>query len=119
MAESFDYMAIHETLTPTLFRLKNEYPSLDNYYSPLYYRSTADSEFMTQTSLFPNKNVTLSMDAYMENTFPYTMASIFNNAGYETFSYHNYIDYFYPRREFHTQTLGYGTYKKTPVTLDF
>ena len=111
MAESFDYMAIHETLTPTLFRLKNEYSSLDNYYSPLYYRSTADSEFMTQTSLFPNKNVTLSMDAYMENTFPYTMASIFNNAGYETFSYHNYIDYFYPRREFHTQTLGYGTYK--------
>ena len=110
-AESFDYMAIHETLTPTLYKLKHEYSSVDHYYSPLYYRSTADTEFMTQTSLFPNKNVTLSMEAYMGNTFPYTMASIFNNAGYETFSYHNYIDYFYPRRDFYTQTLGYGTYK--------
>ncbi|MGB1097372.1 MAG: hypothetical protein ACPG2Y_02100, partial [Acholeplasmataceae bacterium] len=35
MAESFDYMAIHETLTPTLFRLKQDYSSLENYYSPL------------------------------------------------------------------------------------
>ncbi len=92
---------------------------MDNYYSPLYYRSTADSEFMTQTSLFPNKNVTLSMDAYMENTFPYTIASIFNNEGYETFSYHNYIDYFFILdANFIRKHLVMG-HIKTPVTLDF
>jgi lipoteichoic acid synthase len=111
MAESFDYMAIHETLTPTLFMLKNDYGFFENYYSPLYYRSTADTEFMTQTGLFPNKNVTLSMDSYMDNTFPYTLPKMFGQEGYNSYSYHNYIDYFYPRRAFHTQTLGYDIYK--------
>lgn len=111
MAESFDYMAIHETLTPTLFMLKNDYGFFENYYSPLYYRSTADTEFMTQTGLFPNKNVTLSMDSYMDNTFPYTLPKMFGQEGYSSYSYHNYIDYFYPRRAFHTQTLGYDIYK--------
>jgi len=111
MAESFDFMAIHETLTPTLFMLKEEHAYFENYYSPLYYRSTADTEFMVQTSLFPNKNVTLSMSSYMNNTFPYTLPRLFGELGYASFSYHNYIDYFYPRREFHTQTLGYDVYK--------
>ncbi len=111
MAESFDYMAIHETLTPTLFMLKEQYSFFENYYSPLYYRSTADTEFMTQTSLFPNKNVTLSMESYMDNTFPYTLPRLFQQRGYSSYSYHNYIDYFYPRRQFHTETLGYDIYK--------
>ena len=111
MAESFDYMAIHQTLTPTLYMLKNEYGFFENFYSPLYYRSTADTEFMTQTGLFPNKNVTLSLDSYMENTFPYTLPKMFGKEGYRSYSYHNYIDYFYPRRAFHTQTLGYDIYK--------
>lgn len=111
MAESFDYMAIHETLTPTLFMLKNDYGFFENYYSPLYYRSTADTEFMTQTGLFPNKNVTLSMGSYIDNTFPYTLPKMFGQEGYRSYSYHNYIDYFYPRRAFHTQTLGYDVYK--------
>ena len=111
MAESFDYMAIHETLTPTLFMLKNDYGFFENYYSPLYYRSTADSEFMTQTGLFPNKNVTLSMESYLDNTFPDTLPNMFGERGYSSYSYHNYIDYFYPRRAFHTQTLGYDIYK--------
>lgn len=111
MAESFDYMAIHETLTPTLFMLKNDYGFFENYYSPLYYRSTADTEFMTQTGLFPNKNVTLSMGSYIDNTFPYTLPKMFRQEGYHSYSYHNYIDYFYPRRAFHTQTLGYDVYK--------
>ena len=111
MAESLDFMAIHETLTPTLYMLKNEYGFFENYYSPLYYRSTADTEFMAQTGLFPNKNVTLSMDSYMDNTFPYTLPKMFGQEGYSSYSYHNYIDYFYPRRAFHTQTLGYDLYK--------
>jgi lipoteichoic acid synthase len=111
MAESFDFMAIHETLTPTLYMLKEEHAYFENYYSPLYYRSTADTEFMTQTGLFPNKNVTLSMSSYMDNTFPYTLPRLFGALGYASFSYHNYIDYFYPRREFHTKTLGYDVYK--------
>jgi lipoteichoic acid synthase len=110
MAESFDTYAIHEVLTPNLYQMKTE-ASFNNYYSPLYYRSTADTEFMSQLSLFPNKNVTLSMEAYKDNTFTNTLPRLFEQQGYKTFSYHNYIDYFYPRAYFHTNTLGFQVYK--------
>jgi lipoteichoic acid synthase len=66
---------------------------------------------MSQLSLFPNKNVTLSMEAYKDNTFPNTLPRLFEQQGYKTFSYHNYTDYFYPRTYFHTNTLGYQVYK--------
>lgn len=110
MAESLDTFAINETLTPTLYKLKSEYAYFDNFYSPLYYRSTADSEFLVQTSMYPDKNVTLSMDAYMDNTFPNTFAQLFNEQGYTTYSFHNYFDYFYPRGNFHLQTLGFDQF---------
>jgi arylsulfatase A-like enzyme len=110
MAESLDTFAINETLTPTLYKIKTENAYFNNYYSPLYYRSTADSEFLVQTSMFPDKNVTLSMDAYMENTFPNTFPQLFKEQGYSTYSFHNYFDYFYPRGNFHLNTLGYDQF---------
>lgn len=110
MAESLDTFAINEELTPNLYKLKTENAYFQNYYSPLYYRSTADTEFLVQTSMYPNNNVTLSMDAYVDNTFPSTLPKLFEANGYETFSFHNYIDYFYPRANFHLTTLGYNSY---------
>lgn len=110
MAESLDTFAINEELTPNLWHLKEEYAYFENFYSPLYYRSTADSEFLVQTSMYPDKNVTLSMSAYADNTFPYTLPKMFSDKGYVTYSFHNYTDYFYPRTEFHTKTLGFDAY---------
>jgi len=110
MTESLDTFAINETLTPNLYKLKTEYAYFENYYSPLYYRSTADSEFLVQTSMYPDKNVTLSMDAYMNNTFPNTLPKAFEDSGYSTFSFHDYFDYFYPRGKFHLKTLGYDQF---------
>ncbi len=110
MAESLDTFAISEELTPNLYNIYHNYAYFENFYSPLYYRSTADSEFLVQTSLYPDKNVTLSMDAYSDNTFPYTLPRMFSKKGYVTYSFHNYTDYFYPRTKFHTQTLGYDAY---------
>jgi len=110
MAESFDTFAINEELTPNLYKMKNENAYFDNYYSPLYYRSTADTEFLAQTSMYPDNNVTLSMDFYSDNTFPNTLPKLFEEKGYETFSFHDYIDYFYPRSNFHLNALGYNSY---------
>jgi phosphoglycerol transferase MdoB-like AlkP superfamily enzyme len=110
MAESLDTFAINETLTPHMWDMKVNNSYYENYYSPLYYRSTADSEFLVQTSMYPDKNVTLSMDAYMDNTFPNTMPKLFEEKGYTTYSFHNYFDYFYPRGNFHLQTLGYNQF---------
>lgn len=109
-AESLDTFAINEQLTPNLYNLVQDYSYFENYYSPLYYRSTADTEFQVQTSFYPDKNVTLSMEYYSENTFPYTLPRLFEQRGYETFSFHNYTDYFYPRADFHEETLGYNQY---------
>ncbi|MCK5387830.1 MAG: sulfatase-like hydrolase/transferase [Candidatus Izimaplasma sp.] len=110
MAESLDTFAINEELTPNLYNLKTNYAYFENFYSPLYYRSTADSEFLVQTSFYPDKNVTLSMSAYAENTFKYTLPKMFSDKGYVTYSFHNYTDYFYPRTDFHTHALGYDYY---------
>ncbi|XMB85257.1 LTA synthase family protein [Mycoplasmatota bacterium WC44] len=110
MAESFDNFAINESLTPNLFKLQQNNASFENFYAPLYYRSTADTEFMVQTSFYPDKNVTLSMEAYIDNNFPYTMPKLFKAEGYSTSSFHNYTDYFYPRSKFHSETLGYDNY---------
>ncbi|PAT01511.1 hypothetical protein CI105_06390 [Candidatus Izimaplasma bacterium ZiA1] len=120
VAESFDTYAIDETLTPTLYHIAQSYWNFENYYSPLYYRNTADTEFLSQTSFFPNKSVALSMSEYIDNEFPYTMAKMFNSQGYNTYSFHNYTDYFYPRQQFHDGTYDeYGNLiKKGPLGFD-
>ncbi len=110
MAESLDTFAINEELTPNLYQLKEDGAYFNNFYSPLYYRSTADSEFLVQTSFYPDKNVTLSMEAYSDNTFTYTLPKMFSSEGYATYSFHDYTTYFYPRPYFHTHTLGYDAY---------
>lgn len=109
-AESLDTFAINEELTPNLYHLKTNYSYFENYYSPLYYRSTADTEFLVQTSSYPDKNVTLSMESYLDNEFPNTLPKLFSEKGYNTYSFHNYTDYFYPRGRFHRETLGYDVY---------
>ncbi len=110
MAESLDTFAINEQLTPNLYNLKENYGYFENYYSPLYYRSTADTEFLVQTSMYPDKNVTLSMQSFINNTLPNTLPKLFEQKDYSTFSFHNYTDYFYPRSTFHRETLGYDLY---------
>jgi phosphoglycerol transferase MdoB-like AlkP superfamily enzyme len=109
-AESLDTYAINEELTPTLYDLKQNYAYFENFYAPLYYRSTADTEFMVQTSMFPNKNVSLSMESYLDNTFTNTLPNLFREKGYDTLSFHDYMDYFYPRGDFHRNTLDYDEY---------
>ena len=110
MAESLDTIAINPELTPTLYNIMHNYAYFENYYSPLYNRSTADTEFLTQTSLYPDKNVTLTWDTYSDNYFPYTLPRLFKEEGYSTYSFHNYTDYFYERSLFHPKTLGYDAY---------
>lgn len=110
MAESLDTYAINPELTPTLYDIMENYAYFENYYSPLYNRSTADSEFLTQTSIYPDKNVTLTWNSYGDNYFPYTLPRLFEEEGYSTYSFHNYTDYFYKRSYYHPVTLGYDAY---------
>jgi phosphoglycerol transferase MdoB-like AlkP superfamily enzyme len=110
MAESLDTYAIDEDLTPNLFALKENAWSFSNFYAPLYYRNTADTEFMVQTSYYPNKNIQLSMLEYMDNDFPNTFPKLFIEEDYAAMAFHNFSDHFYPRELFHPKALGYQAY---------
>ncbi|BCR36466.1 LTA synthase family protein [Mariniplasma anaerobium] len=110
MAESFDTYAIDPSLTPNIYEMQEHSWNFTQYYSPLYFRNTADTEFMSQTGLYAHKSVNLTMETFRENKFPNTLPGIFNDKGYGSYSFHNYTDYFYPRSEFHPNTLGYDEY---------
>ena len=101
-------MAIREDVTPTLYKLKNEGINFNNFYTPLFPVSTADGEYLTDTSLLPAEGI-WSIENVEGKTFPYTYANILKNDGYSTFAYHNY-DYKYYKRDKYFPTMGYDTY---------
>lgn len=110
MAESFDTFAIDPLLTPNIYQMQQNSWNFTNFYAPLYYRNTADTEFMSQTGFYTSRNTPLTMSTYQDNYFPYTLPRLFKDKGYGTYSFHNYTDYFYPRSMFHPKTLGYDEY---------
>ena len=119
MAEALDTYAIHPELTPNLYRLivgDDEDDSFNGswyfnrFYAPLYYRNTADTEFMIQTGFYPNRNIHLSMDRYLNNTFPQSLPNLFNALDHKTLAFHNFSDHFYPRASFHPNALNYDAY---------
>ena len=53
VAESFSQLAIREDLTPTLYKMYHQGFEFKNFYTPLFPVSTADGEYLTDTSLVP------------------------------------------------------------------
>ncbi len=109
-AESLDTFSLHPELMPNYFDMLEDSYHFENFYAPLYYRYTADTEFMKHTSFYPNQNVPLSMEQYGDNHFPNTLPSMFSDEDYTTQAYHNYSDFYYPRSEFFPDTLGFDSY---------
>ncbi len=110
LAESFDETAIHPELMPVLTQLFERGMVFENYYAPHYYRNTADTEFMVHTGFYPSRQVPLSMESYQANTFTNTLPRLLAN-DYRSYAYHNYTDYFYPRTDFLSETIGFDVYK--------
>ncbi len=108
VAESFSNMAIREDITPTLYKLKNEGINFNNFYTPLFPVSTADGEYLTDTSLLPAEGI-WSIENVEGKTFPYTYANSLKKEGYSSFAYHNY-DYKYYKRDKYFPTMGYDSY---------
>ena len=76
VAEAFSPMAINEELTPTLYRLYNEGFQFTNFYTPVFYVSTSDGEYVSLQSLLP-KDGTWSMSASSDNYLPFVYGNIF------------------------------------------
>ncbi len=108
VAESFTDLAINEELTPTLYKLYSEGFQFDNLYTPLFPVSTADGEYMTDTSLLPEEG-TWSLEKVEENYMPYSYANVFEKLGYSSQAYHNHTATYYNRHKY-LKGMGYNSY---------
>ena len=108
-AESFDTGAIHPEVTPTLYKLASEGFLFTNYYNS-FPNTTTDGEYALMQGLWPdssrNKAVS-SLYASRGSYLPFTLGNVFREqAGVDTWGYHNYRGSYYGRNESHPN-MGY------------
>lgn len=116
VAEAFSELAIDKDLTPTLYKLYNEGFQFDNFYTPLFPVSTADGEYITDTSLIPKEGV-WSLAKIKGNYMPFSYANVFENLGYTSNAYHDNTATYYNRRDF-INTMGYDSFKACRAGLN-
>lgn len=105
LAESYDEIALSEVLTPNLYRLKYEGMHFDNHYTPVYPRTTSDTEFILNTGIIPSIEDGPTCYVYNRNSYQTSLASLFNQNGYLTQAFHSNYKEFYTR---HMVYAGYG-----------
>lgn len=106
VAEAFSPIAVNKELTPTLYKLVNNGFKFNDFYTPVYYVSTSDGEYVTLTSLLP-KESTWSMSRSSKNHLPYSYGNLFKKMGYEAYAYHN-GSYKYYDRHLSLPNMGYN-----------
>jgi len=105
VAEAFSPIAIDKDVTPTLYKLYNEGFKFNNFYSPIFYVSTSDGEYVTLTSLLPKEGV-WSFQESSKISLPFTYGNLFKNYGYTARAYHNGV-YTYYKRNLSHPNMGY------------
>ena len=108
-AESFDTGAIHPEVTPTLYKLANEGFLFTNYYNS-FPNTTTDGEYAMLQGLWPDSTrskAVSSLYASRGSYLPFTLGNVFREqAGVESWGYHNYRGSYYGRDESHPN-MGY------------
>ena len=107
MAESFNEMAVSKELTPTLYKLVNNGFVFENFYTPTI-SSTIGGEFQELTGLVAASGF-LSPWKKGENSYPFGLATMFQNAGFKTFAYHDHT-YTFQSRNKYLKALGFDNY---------
>ena len=108
VAEAFSPIAVNKDLTPTLYKLVNSGFVFNNFYTPVYYVSTSDGEYVTLNSLLPKESV-WSFSKSSKNYLPYAYGILFKEMGYTTYAFHDGTYKYYNRHLSHPN-MGY-TYK--------
>ncbi len=113
-AEGYSQWAVNEEITPTLYKMVHEGFYFENYYTPLWWTSTSDGEFVECTGLIPTGSNSFKKtgDHYM----PFGFGHIFSELGYSARAYHNHTYTYYGRDKTHPN-LGYD-YKGVGNGLD-
>ena len=109
MMESIDTWMITPEYTPNLYALQQESINFANHYTPLFLSAgTFNTEITSQTGLIPPLTG-LSNSAYSFNSFPLSLANLFENKGYSANSFHSASPVIYNRGAIHTN-LGFEAY---------
>lgn len=110
MMESMDDWMINKEVTPTIHEMMQHGFNFRNHYSPGYVTGdTANTEFIANTGLYPKINSLSPHYAYINNSYPYSLANIFKSKGYEVNSFHRSNGFIYNRSDMHL-SLGYNKY---------
>jgi phosphoglycerol transferase MdoB-like AlkP superfamily enzyme len=97
IGESFDDLVVNETLTPNIYKLKNEGWDFTNHYAPVYPRTTCDAEIIYNTSIIPSIEDGPTCYTYNKNSYQTSLANRFNQEGYTSLAFHNNYKEFYTR----------------------
>lgn len=109
MMESIDTWMIDKETTPTLYKMMNSGINFTNYNAPFFgIGFTFSSEFAFNTGFYTPVSAS-SASVFSKNTFPYSLARLFKEAGYETNSFHFNSPEFYNRGIMH-KSFGYEKY---------
>ncbi len=106
-AESFYQIGVSKDLTPTLYKLTHSGLIFDNYYTPNAL-STIGGEFQSLTGLYPDSSI-LKRWRTGNNYFPYGLATVFRNLGYNTYAYHD-NSYTFQDRHKYLKSQGFTNY---------
>lgn len=110
MMESMDDWMINESVTPTIYEMMQHGFNFTNHYSPGYITGdTANTEFIANTGMYPNINKLSPNYAYVNNSYPYSIANLFKDNDYTVNSFHRSFGFIYNRSEMHL-SLGYEKY---------
>lgn len=110
MMESMDDWMVNEEITPTIYNMMQHGFNFNNHYSPGYVTGeTANTEFIANTGMYPSINKLSPNYAYVDNSYPYSIANLFKKEGYITNSFHRSSGYIYNRENMHL-SFGYSKY---------
>ena len=110
MVESGSNLFINEKLYPNMYELYKGSWYFKNYYSPRNSCSTGNNEMSGMIGLYTIYN-NCTANLYSNNTYFHSIFNLFNNMGYSTSSYHDYIDRFYDRTTIHKNMGSKEFYK--------
>lgn len=104
-AESFSDVVIDQERTPTLYKMQQEGFQFNNFYTPSWYLSTIDGEYVNLLGQLPVEG-DWSLQHSTEHALPIALGNQLKEQGYICNAYHNHDAYYYDRTITHPK-LGY------------
>lgn len=103
-AEGFSPWAVDPVVTPTLYKLTHSGFVFENFYTPIWWTSTSDGEFVACTGLIPSGTNSFTKSAKCD--MPLTLGWQFKELGFSTRAYHDHSYKYYNRNLSHPN-MGY------------